>query len=122
MAQYRGLVFPVQKGLNGIPEMAEDADCVWNDVKLLFNTKRRSRVMRASFGMLLENIVFDNTGEIMKVKIYREIITAINNFEPRINVLGIDIKENKTEVTIDTLISIRGIKKTVTHTVQKNVV
>lgn len=121
MAKYRGITFPIQKGLGGIPDMAEDEDAVWNDIKLLFNTKKRSRIMRAGLGLDLERLVFDNTGDLLKVKIYREIATAMANFEPRASIESIIITENKTQVIVDTVVRIRGIKRTVSVNVSKPV-
>lgn len=120
MAKYRGIAFPIVKGLGGIPDMAEDEELVWNDIKLLFNTKKRSRVMRMSFGMDLESLIFENTGDLLKVKIYREIATALANFEPRAILLSVDITDTKTLVNVDTIVSIKGIKKKISTTIAKS--
>lgn len=117
--KYRGMAFPMTKGPGGIPKVVEDADLVWNDVKLLFSTKRRSRVMRRSLGMLLEGMVFDNTGPLMHAKIYREVVTVLANFEPRASLESLTITDDKTQVIIDSVISIRGIKKSVTFAVDR---
>lgn len=113
MATHRGIAFPFQKGKSGYPAMVEDEECVWNDVKLLFATSKRSRVMKPSLGTRLQALVFENTGALLNAKIYREIVTAVANFEPRAFVSSLTVSDNGTTVTIDTVVTIRGISKTI---------
>jgi phage baseplate assembly protein W len=120
MAKYRGLAFPIQKGSDGYPKMVDNDELVWNDVKSLFNTRRRVRVMRPNLGMLLEGIVFDNTGPLLNAKAYREIATALASFEPRVTLESVGIADEDTTVTIETIISINGFKYKLTHAVSRD--
>lgn len=117
MATFRGLAFPPQKGSQGFPLMRDDEDVVWEDVKCLFNTEKRTRVMKPQLGLNLSSIVFENIGPLMVAKIYREIITALVKFEPRAELVDLTVADDKTKVTIDSYVKIRGITKKISNVV-----
>lgn len=104
-----GVLFPYQKGQNGIPASAVDINLIRSDLRLLLNTRVGERVMLPTFGLSLENLVFENTGPLLRAKAFRQISDAIGNFERRIRVRDIQITEDENTVTIDLYYSILGV-------------
>lgn len=107
---FKGLIYPFQKGPEGIPASTTDLDNVKVDLGLLLNTRKRERIMLPEFGVDLERLVFENNGALLRAKIFREIADAIGNFEPRVNLTNVEITDSKNTVFIDVQYEILGLQ------------
>lgn len=107
---FKGILFPFQKGPEGIPAVSTNAAIVKSDFALLLNTRKRERVMIPTFGLDLERLVFENTGPLLRAKIFREIADAVGNWEPRIKLVNVSVTDNRNTVTIDVRYQILGFE------------
>jgi uncharacterized protein len=98
---FLGIYFPFTKGPKGYPKTVTDEECVQNDLSLLLHTRKQERVMLPTFGLDLERLVFENTGPLLRAKAFRQISDAIGDFEPRVQLLDVQITEDHYTVTID---------------------
>lgn len=111
MPKYIGYAFPFPKGPSGWPKLVTDEDAVWENVRCLFFTKKRTRVMRPTLGLLLEKVIFDNTGPVMNAKIHRMIVTELSTREPRATLVSLGIADDRNIVRIVTEIQVNKIQK-----------
>jgi len=106
---YIGILFPFQKGPNGIPAQVTDIDLIKSDFYLLLVTRKGERVMDPNFGTDLEALIFENNGALLRAKAFREIADAVSNYEPRISILDVQISSQTTNgVVIDITYQIQG--------------
>ena len=97
MARFLGVAFPFQKGVTGIPKAAVDADLVRSNLQQIVQTNRGERRMRPDFGANLISAVFENATLEETQSLVRDLIaSAIGRFEPRANILSIDVTARTT--------------------------
>ena len=97
MARFLGVAFPFQKGLNGIPKAAVDAALVKSNLQQIIQTNQGERRMRPDFGANLISAVFENATLEETQSLVRDLIaSAISQFEPRANVLAIEVSSRTT--------------------------
>jgi phage baseplate assembly protein W len=70
----------------------EDERLVKNDLLQLLLTIPGERVMRPSFGVNLRNVVFEQLDDVTIELLREDISTAVANFLPTINLLGLNIR------------------------------
>lgn len=73
--------------------MSSDVANIKQSLWVLFSTSQGERIMLATYGSLLRTKVFDALTETLANDIRSLIAKAILDWEPRIDVLGIDIQE-----------------------------
>jgi phage baseplate assembly protein W len=106
---FLGIYFPFSKGTNGFPQTVTDEECIQNDLSLLLHTRKGERIMLPDFGLELERLIFENTGPLLRAKAFRQVSDAIGNYEPRVQLLDVQITENVYEVIIDVIYSINSL-------------
>ena len=114
---FKGILFPFAKGTNGYPAVATDKDIIKNDLLILLTTRKRERINYPNFGLELERLIFSNTGPLLRAKLFRQISDAIINNEPRVNLVDVQIKEDKNTVEVYVIYQIGRISDSVTLTV-----
>ena len=93
--QYRDLdlnftIHPVKKDINkNIDEMA-----VINSVKNLILTNHYERPFQPDLGSNIQKLLFENMDNITAAAIQREIQQTIKNFEPRVNLIAVNVSPN----------------------------
>ena len=65
-------------------ELVYNEDAINKSIVTILSTKRGSRVFRRSFGSNLQDVLFDPMDDITVNRIKRELIRAIEQWEPRI--------------------------------------
>lgn len=75
----------------------EDDRLIKNDILQLLLTNPGERVMRPSYGIGLRNLVFESFGTNDLSNLSSKIGQSIAANDPRVNVLSVDIVENKDE-------------------------
>jgi phage baseplate assembly protein W len=79
---------------------ASDEEKIRQSIWMILTTAPGERVMRADFGCGIHNLVFENFSEATIGQVLNEVSDALAKFEPRIDVLGIDIKPDDVEPNV----------------------
>jgi phage baseplate assembly protein W len=94
--QLQGLAFPFQRGSQGFPATDHGVDrVVFNSLKALLTTGRNERVMRPGLGTNIHSLLFDNISAITKARIAADVTRAITLYEPRAELLSLEVKTGK---------------------------
>lgn len=107
---FLGILFPFQKGPEGIPATETNEEIIKNDLTLLLNTRRGERVMLPTFGIDLERLIFDNTGPLLRAKAFRMVSDAISNWETRVSLVNVLVTEDTHTVIIDVVYEINALQ------------
>lgn len=91
MTMFYGFNPPFIGGKSKYFTRQEDEQLVKNNVLQILSTIPGERVMRPDFGVNLRNMVFERINPVSIDLLRDEIITAIRKYEPRINVLQLNI-------------------------------
>lgn len=79
-------------------------DAIKNSLRNIFNTRKGQKILTPEFGSSLEQYLFEPVNNIYARLIADEILSSITQFEPRIEVLKINIlpqpEENQYNVTM----------------------
>lgn len=114
-----GFSFPFRKEDGEFPKRDLNRAVVQSDLLSLFNTPIRSRRMKPLCGSNKEQIVFESTGPLLRARLQRNIRQTIFLHEPRVQVIAIDIQEERTEVIAQILYRIQGVSDRITITIQR---
>jgi phage baseplate assembly protein W len=77
-------------GENGRIELVRDADAIRQALMLLLSTRPGERIMRPDFGCDLARLVFSPNDDTTAGLAMHEVRRAVERFEPRVTILGID--------------------------------
>ncbi len=104
----RGLKFPIQidKGTGGFacsagpvpyytPGIAEDLEKIRGSIEHILTTPVGTRYYNPTFGSNLRSLVFEPNDLILPDLIRVNTVEALELWEPRVNVLGIDIRQDE---------------------------
>lgn len=87
---------PVNMSDNSRGDIArkKDIEAVKQSVLNILQTNRGERPFSPSFGSNIRSYLFENVDAVTKALIQEDIIFSLNNFEPRVNVLSVDVNDN----------------------------
>ena len=95
-----GWSFPIAAdGVHTIVAAADDAK-VRQSIWTILSTAPGERVMRADFGCGIHDLVFQSFGDATAGQVLNEVATALARWEPRIDVLGIEIAKDPVEANL----------------------
>ena len=86
----RGVGFPIQLD-NGDIKDAKDEESIRQSIKIILGTAKGERVMRPDFGCGIYDLVFEMTTASTAGKISQAVREALLRFEPRIDVIDIQV-------------------------------
>ncbi|MBW4508243.1 MAG: GPW/gp25 family protein [Scytonematopsis contorta HA4267-MV1] len=86
-----GWISSVDCDENGQIKMARHEDCVRQSIWMILGTARGERLMRPNFGCGIHDLVFANNTASISGQIISEVEQALSEWEPRIDVLHIDV-------------------------------
>ena len=89
----KGWKFPVTTNDNLEISGSEFEQNIKESILIILETRKMERVMRPDFGCGIHDIVFRNTDAATLGQLQTSIIEALTKFEPRIEILGIDISK-----------------------------
>ncbi len=93
----KGWCFPPEFGSNGSNvKMVEERTDVEQALRILFSTALHERLNRPEYGCDLKSFMFEEINNALILKVQRMIIKAIDEFEPRIDLLNMEITESAT--------------------------
>lgn len=87
----RGWSFPV-RAKSGQVEMVEDEESVRQSIGIILGTSRGERVMRPDFGCGIHDLVFSTNSPGTAGRIASEVRQALLQWEPRIDVVNIQVE------------------------------
>jgi phage baseplate assembly protein W len=87
----RGLNFPVILNSNGDLQSADYEESVRQSVLMILGTAKGERVMRPDFGCGIYDLVFEMKTAGTAGRISQEVQEALLRFEPRIDVLNVQV-------------------------------
>ena len=85
-----GLAFPLQVDARGALSLAAGEDDIEQAIELILSTAPGEREMRPEFGCAVHDLVFDTIDAAMIGKMETAIRNALDRWEPRIDVMGLD--------------------------------
>lgn len=100
----RGWTFPVSPGANGSIGLSSGYFDIDEAITLILGTSIGERVMRPTFGCRIHELVFDPvTGETLGLA-RRYVLEALGMWEPRIDVLGINVTADLSQSDLGRLL------------------
>lgn len=88
----RGVGFPIKLDKeNGDIKDAKDEESIRQSIKIILGTAKGERVMRPDFGCGIYDLVFEMTTASTAGKISQAVREALLRFEPRIDVIDIQV-------------------------------
>jgi len=91
----RGWKFPVQLDPNGRLPYQEQENKIQESILIILGTARGQRVMRPDFGSRLHELVFAPVDSSTKSLLGHYTTEALVTWEPRIDILGVDVRDNQ---------------------------
>jgi hypothetical protein len=110
----RTLAFPFQLGRAGFPSMASADHAIFQSIQALLMTGTNERLMHVDLGVNLHRLVFDNLTPLLQARIATEVTRAIETWEPRAEVMGVDSRISErsdgveTAIIVDVLYRVAG--------------
>jgi phage baseplate assembly protein W len=101
MAVIKGISYPFRKGKSGIPATEEDREVIKSSIRQILSTRKGERVMLPGFGSEIYELVFEHNDELLDAKARREVYRSLRTWEPRIDILSVNIEVDENIVTID---------------------
>ena len=84
--------------VTGNVTILENADAVKSSIKNLILTNFHERLFNSGFGGDLVSQLFENFDSLTEHMVRKKIITAIENYEPRADLISVDIGQNEQEL------------------------
>jgi phage baseplate assembly protein W len=96
-----GWGFPIHiDPATGALAAAQDEDKIRQSIWMILTTAPGERVMRGDFGCGIHNLVFESFSDAAIGQVLNEVAQALSRFEPRIDVLGIDVAPDRDEPNV----------------------
>lgn len=89
-----GWTLPIKLEDDGKIKMARYEESVSQSIWMILGTSRGERIMRPDFGCGIHNLVFANNSAGTQGEIVAEVRQALIQWEPRIDLLDVNIKPN----------------------------
>jgi hypothetical protein len=87
----RGVAFPLRVDAGGAVALVNDDEDVQEAIELILGTSPGERPMRPQFGCAVHDYVFETVDAYTVGRLERAVRIALDRWEPRIEVLAIDI-------------------------------
>jgi Bacteriophage baseplate protein W len=87
----RGVAFPIRVDAGGAVALVNDDEDVQEAIGLILGTSPGERPMRPQFGCAVHDYVFETVDAYTVGRLERAVRIALDRWEPRIEVLAIDI-------------------------------
>jgi uncharacterized protein len=93
-----GVAFPLRVDRRGALALAHDDEDVREAIQGILGTAPGERPMRPEFGCAIHDYIFESIDAYTIAHLEREIRIALDRWEPRIEVLEIDIDSSRSEL------------------------
>ncbi len=92
----RGWKYPITSNNNSI-SLSEGIDNISESIMLILGTSKGERIMRPDFGCNINDLVFEVNNTATTTMISYHVEEALTRWEPRINILGVDVSTDEEE-------------------------
>jgi uncharacterized protein len=100
-----GWKFPIKVNARGGLSWSTGPDRIREAIWLVLATAPGERVMRPTFGAGVQTYVFEANGGLARARLAADIREALTRWEPRITVVGVDVRKgdepSRVDVSID---------------------
>lgn len=96
-----GWKFPIKVNARGGLSWSSGPDRIRDAIWIVLATAMGERVMRPTFGAGAETHVFDPNGGAARTRLAADIREALARWEPRITVVGIDVRQGDEPSRVD---------------------
>jgi phage baseplate assembly protein W len=93
----KGWKFPIQTDQDLKIQTSIYEENIKESIKIILGTRKGERVMRPDFGCGIHDFVFENTSSVVLGHIELSISEALTKYEPRIELLNIDISKEQID-------------------------
>ena len=83
-----------------MPANVTDEELIRENLLQIIMTPEGPRVMRPDFGVDAYALIFENTGEVLRLGLESAVRQAIAQYEPRVIVVSVDVVEADSEVKV----------------------
>lgn len=97
---YSGIKYPFQKGGTSFPAAVTDDVLIRDSLLQLVLTMTGERIMRPEFGTNALSFVFENNDAVLSNLLRAEIQGVIARFEPRVQLVDIQIEQRSSEIIL----------------------
>lgn len=104
-----GISYPFRVEGAGLPAKAIGRDVVKSALIMLLKTAKGVRVMRPTLGTNLQRLLFENVGPLLNPLIEREILTAVRDELPMVEITSININNDNHKVSVNIFYDIQGV-------------
>jgi phage baseplate assembly protein W len=91
----RGLAFPLQVNARGEIALVSGARDVEQSIRIILGTRPGERVMRPEFGCRAYELLFEPRTVAAEARLKRYVSEALRRWEPRINVLSVNVSTSQ---------------------------
>ena len=91
----RGWAFPLQVNAQGSIALTHERDEIDQAIHIILSTSPGERVMRPTFGCRLQDLVFAPNNSQTAAQARRYVEEALGMWEPRINLLQVDVQQDR---------------------------
>jgi hypothetical protein len=106
-----GIAFPVINGTGGFFTRTNGLQTIMSGLKQLILTNKGERVMKYDFGTNIRKYVFEPFNESLRQDIVEEITEAVRKYEPRVDILSLDVTSQEGADRTQIFISLRVAPK-----------
>lgn len=87
----KGLAFPLQMNARGELALASGERDIEQSLRIILATRPGERVMRPEFGCRVHDLLFEPLNAATKSLMQQYVIEAVTMWEPRVDVLAVDV-------------------------------
>lgn len=93
----KGLSYPLSFGANGGLARSSGSQKILANIKNIVTTRLGERYMARDLGTNIASHLFSNIGSIPFAVLATDVRTAIQRYEPRVQVISVQIKQSESE-------------------------
>jgi phage baseplate assembly protein W len=90
-----GFKFPIKVNAKGGLDWSDGPLRIQDAIWIILSTSPGERVMRPAFGAGAQDFVFESNSAVSRVRLAEEIQNALSKWEPRIELVAVDVTESK---------------------------
>lgn len=96
----QGWAFPPQVGPQGGIALTHERNEIEQAIHIILSTSPGERVMRPTFGCRLHDLIFDPNNSHTAARARRYVEEALGMWEPRINVIEVNVSQDRDQANV----------------------
>ena len=105
----RGLSFPMKFTQRGGLGTSQKAQKLFDNIKNIVTTTVNSRVMRPTYGIPSEDLLFSKMRTETPMELRSDIIEAITLYEPRVRLTKVDVTADESSYNVKVSFRVNGL-------------